>query len=193
LAEVPEPKVKNCNQVRIPRDVELDTNLDRESELLTVSYTPPGTARNRSVTVRYQRDNCSWPQNRSIRRVIVHALVTATPTKARGTYVVAKCFEPVQRPNDMVLACADYGLRANRLKWSSWTASRAEGRGVFVTKDFTGPDFGTDTRRGRIELIGRRYCIKRERFTFWRGTITLDRPVEGQSEIDIYPACGIKN
>ena len=91
----------------------------------------------------------------------------------------------------MVFACADYGLRANNLEWSTWTKERAEGTGVFVMKDFTGPDYGTDKREGRVVLIGRRYCIGHERFAFWSGRITLDEPVEGQRAIDIYPSCGV--
>lgn len=191
ISSDPAVKVESCSRVRIPRNVEHDTNLDRENGLLTVNYTPPGTARNTSVTVKYQRDNCGWPSNRSIRRVIVHVLTTASPEKARGTYVIAECFEPTRRPVRMVLACADYGLRANRLEWTTWTNSTAEGHGAFVTKDFTGPNYGTDERSGRIVLTGRRYCIGHERFTFWRGTITLARPLEGRREIDIYPRCGM--
>lgn len=193
ISTEPAADVESCSRVRIPRNVELDTGLDRENGLLTVNYTPPGTARNKSVTVRYRRDNCGWPSNRSIRRVIVHVLKTASPQKARGTYVIGECFEPTRQPVRMVLACADFGLRASRLEWTSWTNRRAEGRGTFVTKDFTEPDYGTDERTGLIVLTGRRYCIDHERFTFWRGTITLDRPIEGQREIDIYPACGIAN
>lgn len=182
--------VWSCSDVHIPRNIELDTGIDRDTGLLTVNYTKPGTALNISVTVAYRKDNCSWPQNRSIRRVIVHALTTALEEESRGTYVAAECFDPVRRPVHMVLACADFGLRANKLEWSTWARDRAEGRGTFVTKDFTAPDFGTDRRQGRILLRGRRYCIDLERFTFWRGKIVLDSPVEGQREMELYPACG---
>jgi hypothetical protein len=182
--------VMSCNDVRIPRNVELDTGIDRETGLLTVNYTKPGTAVNLSVTVAYRNANCSWPQNRSIRKVIVHALTTPLEEESRGTYVVAKCSHPVHRPVHMVLACADFGLRANNLDWSTWKRDRAEGQGSFVMKDFTAPEFGIDRRQGTVRLSGRRYCIGLERFTFWRGTVVLDRPVEGQTEIDLYPACG---
>lgn len=168
--------VASCNDVRIPRNVERDTNLDREAGLLTVSYTPPGTGANRSVTVAYRRGNCSWSQNRSIRRVIVHALTAALEDKSRGSFVVAKCFDPVRRPRHMVLACADFGFRANRIEWASWTRSRAEGRADFVMRDFTAPDFGVDRRDGRISLFGRRYCIRLERFTFWKGRVVSTPP-----------------
>lgn len=191
LVTEPATDLESCNRVRIPRNVELDTNLDREKGLLTVNYTPPGTARNESVTVKYRRDNCGWPSNGSIRRIIVHVLKTASPQRAKGTYVVAECFEPSRKPVRMILACADFGLRAKAIEWTTWTKRRAEGEGTFVTKDLTDPDYGTDERTGTIVLTGRRYCIEHERFTFWHGTITLDRRVKGEREIDIYPACGI--
>lgn len=64
------------------------------------------------------------------------------------------------------------------------------GSGNLCCQRFHRTGYGTDERTGRISLTGRRYCIEHERFTFWHGSLTLDRRVEGEREIEIYPACG---
>ncbi|MCM6786439.1 hypothetical protein NDR87_08730 [Nocardia sp. CDC159] len=37
---------------------------------------------------------------------------------------------PAVRPPELILACADLGLRIEQIDWKSWTADRAEGDGI---------------------------------------------------------------
>jgi len=184
--------IDDCSALRVPRAVEVDTGLDRENRLLTISYHDATLGRDRSYTIRYKNDGCEW--NPSARRVIAHALTTARPHRSRGTYVVAECFAAVRRPTDMVYACADAGFRGASLVWTRWSRDEATGRGVFGINDCDGEcAAGTfHSRRGTIVLRQPRYCISLERYVFMAGEVVFDEPFAGRTVFDISPGCGLR-
>ena len=45
------------------------------------------------------------------------------------------CEIPEQRPEQITLTCADGGMSVNRIEWSRWDESGAEGEGVYNVND----------------------------------------------------------
>jgi len=75
--------------------------------------------------------------------------VVTTPAPAFVTRAVARagtrikvygnCTTPSIEPAEIVLACADYGVLVEGLRWTSWTAASAMAAGTLVYNDCT-PD-----------------------------------------------------
>jgi len=63
---------------------------------------------------------------------------TAAPVDT-GIGVYGNCTSPSVEPTEIVLTCADYGVRLEGLHWTSWTASSATAVGTLVYNDCT-PD-----------------------------------------------------
>jgi hypothetical protein len=63
--------------------------------------------------------------------------VSAQPAQtATRIALVSKCGNlGVQRPREIVFACADAGLRVQQLHWSAWGGRVAIGRGVQIAND----------------------------------------------------------
>ncbi|MDE3206901.1 MAG: hypothetical protein KGQ66_22070 [Acidobacteriota bacterium] len=49
--------------------------------------------------------------------------------------VYGNCQTPTLEPSEIVLACADYGLLLEDLRWTSWTDTEASGMGTLVYND----------------------------------------------------------
>jgi hypothetical protein len=72
--------------------------------------------------------------------VATPAPATVTPAVARaGTRikVYGNCTTPSIEPAEIVLACADYGVLVEGLRWTSWTAASAMAVGTLVYNDCT--------------------------------------------------------
>ena len=63
-----------------------------------------------------------------------HVQVEPTPTKSyakvEGTWTY-NCEIPVQRPEQIMLTCADGGMIVTDIKWQSWDATGATGTGTY--------------------------------------------------------------
>lgn len=181
-----------CSRAPLPpRNTEIDTGLDRESQLLTVSWSEAGV--NRSSTVRYTRGNCMWHDNRRWRDLIGHVLTAGRPGRARKTYVVTDCFEATTEPPRITLACGDNGFRGHHLTWNEWGLKRAEGRGRFYLRcqpaQCDGEHISERKTQGSIVLVERKFCIGLERYVFWSGEVVLDNAIDRQRRFHIYPGC----
>jgi hypothetical protein len=63
------------------------------------------------------------------------ALFAGAPSAsaATGDPVVVDCLgKGVQKPKEIVLACADAGIMVDGIRWTSWNANRARGTGTLV-------------------------------------------------------------
>lgn len=65
------PQIVSCVGLAIPRNREVNTNLDRESGLLNISYFVPHLQRDRHITIRY-RDDSACRRNPKTRLLIQH-------------------------------------------------------------------------------------------------------------------------
>jgi hypothetical protein len=52
----------------------------------------------------------------------------------RPVFAPKDCTKPRQRPNRIVIACADFGMRVRVKKWRTWGGRKARGRGVLRSK-----------------------------------------------------------
>lgn len=73
------PGQTDCANLEIPADREVNTWLDKENKLLTMSYFDDTTAADVHVTVDYEDPACR--ANRSVGRTITHALNTDRTTQ----------------------------------------------------------------------------------------------------------------
>lgn len=64
--------IDDCSKVVIPKNTEINTHLNKEKGLITVSWLDENTAVDKKVTMLYNDPNCSI----SAKSVISHALVT---------------------------------------------------------------------------------------------------------------------
>ena len=76
----------------------------------------------------------SWLTTQSFDRAIERAASSQAPTTTASksdqvwTY---NCELPVQRPEEIMLTCADGGWLVTDIKWKTWTASGATGSGTY--------------------------------------------------------------
>jgi hypothetical protein len=81
----------------------------------------------------------------SVSPIPTRASVSPIPTKPLETKpivatwikVYGDCRTPRFEPKEIVMTCADYGVRFENLHWLSWTARRATGVGTLLYNDCT--------------------------------------------------------
>jgi hypothetical protein len=105
--------------------------------------------------------------------VIAGSIHAGTAKTATRIVLVSKCGAlGVQRPREIVFACADAGLRVSRLRWSTWGGRVAVGRGVQMANDClpscAGGHFVTTPLT--LRLYQRRVCPGRSRLYYLRAT-----------------------
>ncbi len=68
-----------------------------------------------------------------------HATASTQPATAKTPrYVVLDCsFKPVVAPSTFIITCADAGIGAQDLHWTSWTPKLASGYGTIWANDCT--------------------------------------------------------
>jgi hypothetical protein len=62
---------------------------------------------------------------------------TASPSPAAAAAFDPDCSDRPVRPTQIVIACADAGLRAESLRWTSWGRDTADATGVLIQNDCT--------------------------------------------------------
>lgn len=103
------------------------------------------------------------------------------------TYVVADCFEPELRPQEIIFTCATADFRATELAWQGWNPMAASARGNFEC-------YGTTCqweRTGTIALSKRGYCEDLGKYVFMEGRVVLDSKADGQRVFKVMPGCGL--
>jgi hypothetical protein len=58
-----------------------------------------------------------------------------TSNKSPSEVYTWDCEIPEQRPEQITLTCADGGMSVNRIEWSRWDESGAEGKGFYSVND----------------------------------------------------------
>lgn len=101
------------------------------------------------------------------------------------------CFHGSVEPKRMIFACADFGFRAQQLRWSYWGRKSAIGRGTFFVNDCNPACVVGHMRRrhGDIMLEERRFCKELQKYVFMSGRVVYDRPFEDRFRTPIYPRC----
>jgi hypothetical protein len=89
------------------------------------------------------------------------------------------CFDPAIKPRQVIVFCADAGVRFKQLHWSSWGGAQARGRGqAWVNDCIPFCAGGTFHRRPvRVTLDRRRYCPGRAVYTYARLRYRLVGPL----------------
>lgn len=78
----------------------------------------------------------SWPDKNSSEPLKKLTELTPTPTptinykKIAGTWTY-DCESPVQKPETIMLTCADGGIYVTNIKWESWKKVEAVGKGTY--------------------------------------------------------------
>lgn len=180
----------DCSGLKVPRDQEVNTYLDRANHLLEFSYLEAATATDRTYRIDYTDKTCRTNPDTS--RLIRHVLGTENQAlNPSRTFVVADCFAGTMQPSRMTLACADNGFRARQLSWSRWGRKQALGRGVFVINDCEPSCIvgNFQQREGRIVLKERRFCKELNKYVFMSGKVIYDEPFQERFKDSIYPGC----
>jgi hypothetical protein len=66
--------------------------------------------------------------------------------------LIANCFKPKFKPNDVIIACGDASFGARALSWSAWSRKRADGTGTGQINDCNPDCVHGTTRTAPIEL-----------------------------------------
>jgi hypothetical protein len=86
----------------------------------------------------------------------IAAVAAAAGTSALGAgagpYAPKNCMTPRVKPNQIVFACADFGLYANKLHWSAWGSDGARGHGQLNEKVCNPSCAGGHIRRFAVKI-----------------------------------------
>lgn len=105
--------------------------------------------------------------------LLVGSVSAQTGRTATRTVLISKCGNiGVQRPRQIVFACADAGLRVEQLRWSNWGGRVAIGRGVQMANDcepscVAGHFHATAVT---LHLYKRRFCPGRSHLYYLKAT-----------------------
>jgi hypothetical protein len=111
--------------------------------------------------------------------VAVPAVATSTTT-----YVTYNCKAVKKEPAKIVFACADYGYYVDHLTWSSWSTTKAVGRGVFHMNDCK-PNCASGhfhSRKGTLVLQKTMTCPKIHKTVFKHAEATYDKAWNGKKK-----------
>lgn len=106
--------IADCNQVDIPSDREVNTLLDKEQKLLTLSYLDDQSSEDVVVTIGYEDQACL--ANESVRTKINHALDTDAVTQAQ----MCESMREGIRNNERVVRGIEVNLEAARRYVAEW-------------------------------------------------------------------------
>jgi hypothetical protein len=67
--------------------------------------------------------------------LLVPAIFASSAGAGAGVKAPKDCFKPQNRPNRIVLACADFSLFVNTIHWDKWRSNRAKGTGFLQVND----------------------------------------------------------
>jgi hypothetical protein len=66
---------------------------------------------------------------------LVPALLVGSAGAGQGVRAPEDCTDPVNRPDRIVLACADFSLFLNTIHWDVWKSNKAKGEGFLQIND----------------------------------------------------------
>ena len=75
---------------------------------------------------------------------LVPAVLVGSAGAGQGVRAPEDCTDPVNRPNRIVLACADFSLFVNTIHWDVWKSDKAKGTGRLQVNDCD-PDCASGT------------------------------------------------
>jgi hypothetical protein len=66
---------------------------------------------------------------------LVPTVLVGSAGAGEGVRAPELCDDPINRPDKVVLACADFSLYVNTIHWKAWKSKRAKGTGFLQVND----------------------------------------------------------
>lgn len=108
------PGLADCSTLSVPQDTEVNTILDKQNGLLTVSFLDPSTGEDQTSTFQYRNQSCR--ENASVNATINHVL----ETDAVGQAQICESMRQGIRDNETTVRGIQVNLAAARRYVQEW-------------------------------------------------------------------------